>query len=213
VNRLILPLAAAGTLTACMSAQSARVLAPGKTQVAAGVTRLTATEADDDVIYLGELRVAHGVSDTTEVAAEVSRTPGVTEAYTSVAFAPKFQLSRTATSAVSLGLPLSLSWAERGISEVEGGTIGVFPTLYAGFDVSKEAELLIIPRFGIAKPMGDDAEGVAYGLGLGVGLRLGDSVTHSAIEPTLGFLQVRSSEGNGDSVTFLMLGLAVTAGD
>lgn len=197
-------------LAGCTSTQSARVLAPGKTQLAVGVARVTISEDDDGVLYTGQLRVAHGVSETAEIAAEVGRTPGAGETYTSFAVAPKFQISRSPTSAVSLAIPVSLAWGERGLDDVGGGTFAVLPTLYAGFDLSKDAELVIAPSLGVGKTV--DEPGALYALGLSLGIRMGDASTLSGFQPSLGFLRLSSSEGR-DSITFLMLGLGVAVGD
>ncbi|MBA3461599.1 MAG: hypothetical protein H0T46_16675 [Deltaproteobacteria bacterium] len=198
-------------LAGCTTMQSSRVLDPGKTQLGVGVTRITLNE-DDEPIYAGEVRVARGVSDTFELGAHLVRTPGMGEAFSSLGIDPKFQVSRSATSAVSVAIPFSVAWTDEGFHDLATGTIQLFPTLYAGVDLSKNVELVFSPRAGIAKLSKEGSDPI-YGIGAAIGLHIGDAATSSALHPEFSILNIGSVEDSGDSETFVMIGIGVTAGD
>ena len=200
----------AGVLAGCSSMQSSRTLAPGKTQVGVSATRIAPNSDVGEPLYLGELRVAHGVSETFEIGGRLDRTPGAGDTYSGIGVYPKWQLSRSETSWVSFAVPLSVAWRDTSLHMIEGGTFEAFPTLFAGTMVGKDVEAVFAPRIAIAKAYsGGDP---AYGFGATLGLRFGDPATGSALQPELGVFHA-TDPGGGEGATFVTIGIGVTAGD
>lgn len=193
----------------CSTLQSPRVLAPGKTRVSAGVSRVK-PQNQQEAGWLGEVAVAHGVSSGAEIGVQISRTPGVAEAFTAVSVVPKLELSDTPTSAVSIAFPIGLSWSEEGLHG-EDGAFHLLPTLCMGMDMSPQVEAMFTPRALVAKSSESNA-GTLYGFGGAIGLRIGDKATQSALQPELGLMVIKSTSGDG-SETIVTIGLSVSAGD
>ncbi len=194
-------------LTACSSSlQSARVLSRGKTAVTVGASR-SSLDGREQKVYLGSLQVRHGVSDSAEIGVHLDRTPGGGETTSVLGIDPKFMLSSTATSAISLVLPVSLGWNEQ-YSDFKNPAFIAAPTLLLGVDVSSEVELVLAPRIGLARGTGD---GSLYGFGGSLGLHIGKR-GGAAIHPELGFVSLRESGSEG-SATVLTIGVGISAGD
>ena len=191
------------------SYQSARVLAPGKTQVTVGVSRVDIISdggGDDEALWLGDLQVRHGMGPKFEGGFRLQRSPGTGEAISILGFDPKFALTDPASkTAISIGVPISVLWFENG-SDFEDGTILVTPSLFIGLELSPTVELVISPKVFYIKPDGADAE---VELGGSIGVRFGDASRSWAVHPELGI--VHFSEGDGES--FLMFGVGISAGN
>ena len=111
--------------TACgTSYQSARVLAPGKTQVTAGLARTSSTEAGfDEGLWAGDLQAHTGVADKVEIGGRLVRTPGYGNTGSYAAIEGRFQV---VPDRVSVALPVGIIWAEE-MDDFETGAYLVTP--------------------------------------------------------------------------------------
>lgn len=205
MKRLALAIALAG----CTTMQSARVLAPGKTQVSAGVARSRVPEYG--ALWLGEVRVAHGVTDGFELGAHVSRTPGSGETISALGIDPKVRLGEWPKARISAALPVSLAWDEKD-SDVGSPTLLVLPALFLGYDMSPETELVFAPRGGLVRTTSaDTASSTLYAIGATLALHIGDRATGAGVHPELGVLMYGGGGVSTDVIA--TIGLSVTAGN
>jgi hypothetical protein len=188
------------------SHQSARVLAPGKTQVTTALARTSATEGGlDEGIWTGDLQVHTGVAPGFEMGARLVRTPGGAETASIASIEGRFQV---VPEHVSIGLPVGVLWEEQ-FDDFEGGNFFLTPTVFVGTDVSPTTELVAAPRlFVFISNDGDDSE---VEVGGSVGLRVTNEARTWAVHPELGLIQF--SEGDGDSETYLTFGLGISVGN
>jgi hypothetical protein len=207
MNRAVFLIAA--VMAGCSTMQSARTLAPGKTQVGVGMTLIDVSGQNSDSQFVGELRVAHGASDGVELGARIARTPGGGAAYSAVGVGAKFQLSHSATSSVALELPIALGWVDMSLHMRQSQTFEAFPTLYLGASLAKDVEGVFASRIGIAF----DGDTSRYGYGASLGLRFGDQASGSALHPEVGMFHATDGGYGESGVTFLTIGISVTAGD
>jgi hypothetical protein len=201
-------------LVGCASSyQSARVLAPGKTQVTAALSRteiFSEGELGDGVTaWGGDIQVRQGVVEKFDFGVRLSRTPGALETLSQLAIEPKFQLTgKDASTTISIALPIGVGWAENG-SDWEDGTVLLIPTMFVGVDLSPTAELVIGPKvfaiFPDAKTEDSEVE-----LGGSVGVRFFDASRTWAIHPEISYLRFAE---DGSSISFLTFGVAVSAGN
>lgn len=196
-------------LTACTASQSARVLAPGKTQVTAAINRNEVTgDTDSDAIWSGEVMVRHGLGDRFDGGLRVARTPGRGEAVSLAQLEPKVQVTAAdAATTLALALGLGLAWGEQG-SDFEDGTYVIAPTVFVGHALSPTAELVFAPKLSVIKPDGSSES--LTGVGAALGVRVTDPARSWAVHPEL--LVQRISDDN-DSETFVTLGLGVSVGN
>lgn len=204
---------AAGALGACTVAQSARVLAPGKTQVSVGANRTTASaDEGDDVLWSGQVMVRRGLADKVDVGVILDRTPGSGEATSRLAVEPKVQLTAPGGNVtVSLALGAGVIWADGMTSDGLDAELGGYmlsPTAYLGFELAPGAELVAAPRLHFVFPDGEDDHGTAYGASIGV--RFTDPARTWAVHPELTYMTI---DDTFVDESFLTLGVSVSAGD
>jgi hypothetical protein len=202
---------AAGALGACTAAQSARVLAPGKTQVSVGANRVTATD-EDGVLWSGQVMVRRGLADKVDVGVILDRTPGSGEATSMLAVEPKVQLTAPGGNVtVSLALGAGVIWADGMTSDGLDAELGGYmlsPTAFLGFELAPGAELVAAPRLHFVFPDGEDDHGTAYGASIGV--RFTDPARTWAVHPEVTYMTI---EDTFVDESFLTLGVSVSAGD
>ncbi|HEU0034108.1 MAG TPA: hypothetical protein VFQ53_25950 [Kofleriaceae bacterium] len=201
-------------IVGCASSyQSAHVLAPGKTQVSAAVTRIEqiaedGDTADEDGIYVGDVRVAHGIADKVDANVRLTRAPGSGDTVSMMSAEARFELTAPeAPAALSIGLPIGILWAEEDELELDYGGLVVMPTLYAGYQVSPGVELVAAPKLFITIPDEGDTQ-LDFGGSLGV--RISDLAQTWHVQPELGLAHFSDE---GDSATFLLFGLSIGAGN
>ena len=193
------------------SYQSARVVAPGKTQITGALSRTESISEDDDdgAIYSGDVQVRQGVSDRFDLGLRLVRTPGAGEVLSQLGVDPKVQITAPdSTTTLTVALPISVAWAEEG-DEWGEGVLVLTPTVFVGIDLSPAAELVMAPKVFVFLPDGktDDSE---VEVGGSIGVRFSDASKTWAIQPELGLLHI--SEGD-DGASFLTFGLGVSAGN
>jgi hypothetical protein len=201
-------------LVGCASSyQSARTLAPGKTQVTAALSRtemFSEVEFDEGIsVWGGDIQVRQGVVEQFDLGVRLARTPGAEETLSQLSIEPKYQITPgTSSTTVSVALPVGVGWAETG-DDWEDGTVLLIPTVFVGIDLSPTAELVIAPKvfalFPDAKTEDSEVE-----LGGSVGVRFYDASKTWAIQPEISFLRF-SEEGEG--ISFLTFGIGVSAGN
>jgi len=201
-------------LVGCASSyQSARTLAPGKTQVTAALSRtelFSEGEFDEGVsVWGGDIQVRQGVVEKFDLGLRLSRTPGAEETLSQLSFEPKYQITAdTSSTTVSVALPIGVGWAETG-DDWEDGTVLLVPTVFVGIDLSPTTELVFAPKmfalFPDAKTEDSEVE-----FGASVGVRFFDASRTWAIQPEVSYL--RFSE-DGESISFLTFGIGVSAGN
>ncbi|HEY5934362.1 MAG TPA: hypothetical protein VIU61_07005 [Kofleriaceae bacterium] len=205
----LLPLA----LGCASSYQSARVLAPGKTQVTAAVSRtdiFSEDELGDGVTaWGGDVQVRQGVVDRFDFGVRLSRTPGALETLSQFSLEPKVQITGPeASTTLSVALPIGVGWAENG-DDWEDGTVIITPTVFVGVELSPSAELVIAPKvfafFPDAKTEDSEIE-----FGGSIGVRFHDASRTWAIQPEVSFLRFAEE---GESISFLTFGVGVSAGN
>ncbi len=202
---LLLAFVVLGAGACATSHQSARVLAPGKTQVTTALARTSATEAGlDEGIWTGDLQVHTGVAPNFEVGARLVRTPGGAETGSIAEIEGRFQV---VPEHVSVALPVGILWEEQ-FDEFDGGNYFLTPTVFVGTQVSPTMELVAAPKLFVFIPKdGDDNTEVE--LGGSVGLRITNEMRTWAVHPELGFVQF--SEGTEN--TYVTFGLGVSVGN
>jgi hypothetical protein len=195
-------------LGACATShQSARVLAPGKTQVTTALARTSATEGGlDEGIWTGDLQVHTGVASNVEVGARLVRTPGGAETASIASIEGRFQV---VPDHVSVALPVGILWEEQ-FDDFEGGNFFLTPTVFVGTDVSPTMELVAAPKLFVFIP-DDDDDDTEIEFGGSVGLRITNEARTWAVHPELGLIQL--SEGDGDGETYVTFGLGVSVGN
>lgn len=209
---MIRGLAAAALLAACAQMQSARLLRPGHTAVSAGLSRVSLDDNSQNVpTYFGEVRVAHGFSDTVEVGALVGRSAGNDQNGSAFGLAPRFRLRESSTSAISLSIPAMALWQENG-AQFHGGELAVCPTVYVGFQLAPETELVLSPRAGVLFRPGDDTTSTLFLVGGAIGLSLG-SPGGATLHPEIGVMVDQPTSTAAPTELALTFGLGVTAGD
>ena len=201
-------------LVGCASSyQSARVLAPGKTQVTAALSR-TDIFSDDELgdgvtAWGGDVQVRQGVVDRFDLGVRLSRTPGALETLSQLAVEPKVQITDpNASTTLSVALPIGVGWAENG-DDWEDGTVLITPTVFIGVDLSPSAELVIGPKvFAIFPDAKTEDSEIEFGGSIGV--RFHDASRTWAVHPEVSFLRFAE---DGESITFLTFGVGVSAGN
>jgi hypothetical protein len=200
---------AASAVAGCASQyQSARVVAPGKTQVTAAVTRIEFLEEGDGSTWAGDVQVRQGFGRV-DGGVRLIRSPGGFENQSQLGVDAKYELTAPgASTAMSIGMPVAVAWGESGSDWMEGILI-LTPTFFVGVDVSPEVELVFAPKvfFLLPDAKTDDAE---VEFGASVGLRVGDATKTWAVHPELSLF--RFSE-DGEGVSFLSFGVGVSAGN
>ncbi len=206
----LLALAALGAFTtalgACTTAQSARPLAPGKTQVSVALTgnRLVGTE-DSDLLWTGQVMVRRGLSSNADLGVSLTRVPGSTDALSLALVDSKVRLTPEASeTTISASLGGGLIWADRGF-DFDLGAFVLTPALYLGLRLSPTAEAVLSPRLYVLLPQDDNDEREAN-LGGTVGIRFTNPARTWALHPELGLVRFA-----GEAT--LSLGLSISAGD
>lgn len=200
---------AIGALGACTTAQSARVLAPGQTQISVAANRVSVTD-EDGVIWYGQVMVRRGLAPKVDAGLILTRTPGGSGGVSMLAAEPKLQLTaHGAKTTFSLGLAAGALWSDQSTRDgLEGDVTGflVSPTAYLGFELSPGAELVAAPRLYLIIP--DEGGDNQTAFGATVGVRFTDAARSWAIHPEFTYLAVEDADE-----TFLTLGVSVSAGD
>ncbi len=213
----VIGIATATLATACAGTyQSARTIAPGKTQVTVGVTRIQNTsdeqgvDDEQDSGWAGDLQIRHGFAERFDFGARLQRMPGVGTTVSWLSIDPKVELTPVGSPAVvSIGVPAGVMWTEEiddGL-DFANGTIVVIPSIYVGFDLSPNVEIVASPKLFYIKPDGADEE---IEVGGSLGLRFVDPARSWAVQPELAVMRI--AEDN-ESATLLSLGVAISAGD
>ena len=198
----LLACAAAG----CVSPyQSARVLAPGKTQATVSVTQVRSIEDSDDKLWVGDVQVRHGFDGKLEGGIRLGSAPSNDDTANQIFVDVKAKLSQTDTTAVSVALPVGIYFGQRGF-DFEDGTIAIAPVLFFGAQLSPEAELVVAPRVAYLIPDNDDNE---TALGVSLGVRFGPPSTGWAIHPEVGIMKLMA-DGTDPLITF---GIGIAAGN
>lgn len=189
----------------CLAAQSARVLAPGKTQLAVGAGRSTVSGPDDDVVWHGTVMVRRGLARNVDGGLVLQRTPGG-GGLSFAAVEPKVQLTSSGRGAASVALALGPFWedgiGEDGIDWDYGGVV-VAPTIFLGYDLAPTAELVFAPRLVLFLPDEGDSD---TQVGASLGVRFTDRARTWAVHPDLAYLST-------DDEAILTLGLSIAAGN
>lgn len=208
MKRFMLCVLAAGCANAY---QSARTLAPGKTQATVAVSRTEFLEEDgDESLYVGELQVRTGFSERMDGGFRLLRNPGAGENISILQLDPKWQISQPgAKTAISIGVPIGAVWGENGLDDLEIVSYLITPSVYVGFELSPTVELVVSPKLFMIFPDDDDADSQIE-IGGSIGLRFGDASRTWAVHPEVGL--IRFSEGDA-SEEFLMFGIGIAAGN
>ncbi|HUQ08426.1 MAG TPA: hypothetical protein VM261_38310 [Kofleriaceae bacterium] len=187
------------------SHQSARVLAPGKTQVTTALARTSATEGGlDEGIWTGDLQVHGGVAPGFELGGRLVRTPGGGNTGSIASIEGRFQV---VPERVSIALPVGVVWQEE-LDDFEGGNFFLTPTVFVGTDVSPTMELIAAPKLFVFIPDdGDDDTEVE--IGGSVGLRITNEARTWAVHPELGIIQF----SEGTDATWITFGLGISVGN
>lgn len=204
---LVLAVVACGCANAY---QSARTLPPGKTQVGVALSRSEAFgDEGSDTVWLGDLQVRTGIGSRMDGGVRLTRNPGGGENVSLLSLDPKWELSKPgARTAVSIGVPVGILWAEQGLDDLDTGAYIIAPSVFIGMQVSPTTELVTSPKLFFILPDEDGDNELEFGLS--VGLRFTDAARTWAVHPEIGFLRV-SEEGASEE--FMMIGIAIAAGN
>jgi hypothetical protein len=201
--RSILVAAGALALAACSSSfQSAKVLAPGQTQVTGAMLRTTPHDdfaPEGGALYSGDLQIRRGITPTIDLG---GRYVGGSQGHY-LAVDPKIQVI---PKYVSFGMPIGIILAEDNDGErmFDYGGLIFSPTVYIGSEISpNQAELVVAPKILIVVP--DDGETDSE-IGASVGMRLSSDLARWAIVPELSILNV-----SGEASSLLSFGVALQA--
>jgi hypothetical protein len=204
-------------LTGCASSyQSARVLAPGKTEVTVGVTRgeflrdeaMTRLPGNRVSTWTGDLQLRRGLFERFDGGVRLSRMPGTGESVSLLGVDLKAALTAPdAKLAFSVALPISVGWAEYGGTLFYDGTIIVAPSFFAGFALSPCVELVIAPKLFMLLPDGEFEEREIE-VGGSLGVRYGSASGGWAVHPEIGFMHLSEDDRTQDLITF---GLGISA--
>jgi len=202
MTRLVLCVALVGCAT---SYQSARVLAPGTTEVGVAATRIQPSDGSNgDGLWVGDVSVRRGLTDRFDGGVHLTRIPGGPETGSFLAVDPKVMLTPPgAATTFSLSMPIGVAWDES-FSDFGDGTIVLAPTLYLGFEVVPGTELVAAPKLFVFVPNQGETQTEVGG---SIGLRIGDGSRSWAVHPELGFIHF--DQGGG---SFVMFGVGIAAG-
>jgi hypothetical protein len=194
-------------LVGCATPQSARVLAPGRTEVTVGVQHGAQDGPDGDASLYGQVMVRRGVGDNADLGIVYARTVGHDLPVSTLAFEPKFELTTPGRrTAVSLSLAGALAWNSAGD---DGGLdlsgYAVVPSVLVGVELTSRVELVATPR--IVLVIDDDRETSELELAGSLGVRLTGPRDAWAVQPELTYVILRNDDHNAFSA-----GLAISAG-
>ncbi|HEY5946598.1 MAG TPA: hypothetical protein VIV40_13945 [Kofleriaceae bacterium] len=194
-------------LVGCASSfQSARTLAPGKTQVTAGLARVMPTEGSGHA-NVGDVQVRTGISDSVDGGLKLSRTPGAANTVSGIGADLKLRITDPAAkTTVSFALPVGAVWEERG-TDWGNGLLTISPTILIGVELSPTTELVLGPALVWVLPDGgtdnSEAEFAAT-----IGVRFTDPSRTWAVHPEIGIMHI-SDSGNSENLLSFGLGVAV----
>lgn len=196
-------------VTACTAAQSARVLAPGKTQLSVGAARSTPTGEAEGSLWTGQVAVRRGLGGIVDGGLSVQRTPGAFGAMWSVAVEPKVQLTPAdSKTTLSVALAAGAVFEEDPDDDGLGLDLGLYvvaPTVLVGIDLAPTVELVFAPRITLLLPDEDNDDSQTE-VGGALGLRFTDRERTWAVHPELSYLTL-------DEESVLTLGLSISAGN
>jgi hypothetical protein len=198
--------------TACANSyQSAHTLAPGKTQVTADITGVRPLDSSGDSessALVGDLMIRHGIDEGLDGGVRLGRMPGSpTDGASQLVFDLKKRLSDSATSTVSVDIPVGLGWEENN-GDFGNGIVGVMPTLLIGSQISPTTELVFGPKFVLLYNPEATSDSTLAGGGVSVGIRFTDAARTYAVQPELSFLKLDET-----NASLLAFGIAVAAGN
>ena len=206
-------------LGGCATAQSARVLPRGRTDVTIAIGDLTRVDEITDERdphqgsrWFGHVAVRRGITERVDVAAVLARTPGNVASTTFLALEPKLQLTpaRMRTT-VSIGVMTGLAWSEfvlpaeinpRRVFDREAYVIA--PAAYVGYDLSPAVELIAAPRCYLFLPARPDDE-TDTGVGGALGVRYRGDGGAWVVHPELAF-------STAHDASFVTLAVALSIG-
>jgi hypothetical protein len=213
-----LALVAAMTAGACVTAQPARVIAPGTTSITVAAARVSAAAVpgDDEERgrWFGQVVVRRGLARRVDAAVVAARTVGNQSSVYAAAVEPRYQVTCPGASRVgaSVGLMLGVAGSEfilaaevnpRRQTRFEGYLVA--PTVYVGVDLSAQVELTLAPRAYLLVPARSGAD-LEPGVGGVVGVRIANRARTWAAHPELGLSYV-------DGEALLTLGASIAVGD
>jgi hypothetical protein len=181
------------TLIGCVSSyQSAKVLAPGQTQITGALTRSAPDDQLDEGLYTGDIQVRHGLSDKVDGGVRY----GIASEFGSIHSLSVDAKIELVPDHVSVSLPVGviISDEER---DFEYGGFFIAPTVLLGAEMSKNVALVAAPRLIIAFPDEDDGfpsdSTTLYGASVGV--RFSADLERWAIHPEVGLLSGDDLDG------------------
>jgi hypothetical protein len=199
-------LLALGAGACATSHQSARVLAPGKTQVTTALARTSSSDEVGEGLWNGDLQVHGGVAPGVELGGRLVRTPGGGNTLSGASLEGRFQV---VPERVAIAVPVGFVWQEE-FDDFEGGAYTLTPTVFVGADVSPTLEVVAAPKLFVFIP--DEGDGdTEVEWGGSVGLRVTNEARTWALHPELGLAHFSEDDGSGE--TFLTFGLGVSVGN
>ena len=211
------------------SYQSARVVPLGKTEVTVAMSKLVDAkpepEQDGEIrpTWTGDLQLRRGIRSHFDIGFRFIRTQGVpqflvgpppqiAETLSSLSFEPKLELTEPgATTIISVALPVYRGW----FSDAYGSkpaSYAIAPTLFAGFQLSSQSELVLTAKAIASKSYGS-LEPVRTALGGSVGVRFGSRAGGFAIQPEIGVLRSYDQAGAYRSGVLISFGLGIAVGN
>ena len=190
----------------CTMPQSARPLAPGRTQVAVGWATLAHPQLEDDAdLASGQVMVRRGIAARTDAAIVLSRLPSQSASTSMAMLEAKVRLTPAeGPLTVSLAVGTGVVWTDDAW-DFDREAVVVTPTLYVGYDLSPTAEIVITAR-GYLAAIDDDNQHRELNGGASIGARFTDRARTFALQPQLTVI-------GADRETYVTVGVAMSVGN
>jgi hypothetical protein len=195
----------------CTALQSARTLAPGKTELTVGLGRAASSDRFEDGDWSGRLMVRHGLADGFDFGLAVDHTPG-TNGTGAIEIDPKVRVTRNDRTTLALGVPAGFIWFEG--EELETLGFALAPSMYLSLDAAPSVELISNVRY--VFNFVENITGSRYertdAFGASFGLRFTEKARTWAVTPEFGLLRVPATKYTGQA-TYLTFGLSIAVGN
>ena len=190
----------------CTMPQSARPVAPGRTQVAVGWSTLAYPDLEDDVdLASGQVMVRHGIAERADVAVVLSRLPSQFASTSMAMLESKVRLTPSeGPLTVSLAVGAGVVWSDEAW-DFDREALVVNPTLYASYDVSPTIEIVVAAR-GYLAAIDDANHHREVNGGASIGVRFTDRDRTVAVHPQLTVIAA-------DRDAYAALGVAISVGN
>jgi hypothetical protein len=191
--------------TACTAMQSARTLAPGKTEVTVGLGRMSYEGDIDRGLWSGHAMLRRGIVDGFDLGVHLEHTPGG-GGVGAFAIDPKVRLASSGRTTLGAGIPLGILWSDD--IELRFRGVMALPSLYLSLEISPYVDLVSNVRYMASRGRTTEtgAFGTMTGFGASIGARFVDDTHTWAVQPEAGMTRVEES-------TYLTLGLTIAVGN